>query len=57
MKGDNKEKIMRVYRAGKLYLINANDVMVGDVVEIITNDHILVDGILLSGDELTIDES
>jgi magnesium-transporting ATPase (P-type) len=31
--------------------------MVGDVIEIITNDCIFVDGILLSGEDLTIDES
>ena len=31
--------------------------MVGDVIEIMTNDRIEVDGILLSGEELTIDES
>lgn len=31
--------------------------MVGDVIEIITNDRIFVDGILLSGEDLTIDES
>lgn len=32
MKGEKKEKFMRVYRAGKLYEIEASEVMVGDVV-------------------------
>ena len=50
LKGAEKSKLMRVYRAGKLYEIEPCDAMVGDVVEIITNDRIFVDGILLSGD-------
>ena len=35
----------------------AEDLMVGDIIEIMTNDRIEVDGVLLSGQQLTIDES
>jgi Ca2+-transporting ATPase len=50
LKGESKLKMMRVYRAGKLYELEPSEVMVGDVIEIITNDRIFVDGVLLSGD-------
>lgn len=57
IKGEEKNADLRVYRGGKLYMIPSEEVMVGDVIEIMSNDRIEVDGILLVGEDLTIDES
>ena len=57
IKGASNDKDVRIYRSGKLYELPPEELMVGDVIEIMSNDRIEVDGILLSGEDISIDES
>jgi magnesium-transporting ATPase (P-type) len=49
--------LARVYRGGKLYLLEPEELMVGDIIEIMGGDKTDVDGILISGEDFMIDES
>jgi magnesium-transporting ATPase (P-type) len=48
IKGKPEVKLVRVYRGGRLYLLNPEEIMVGDIVEIMGGDQVNVDGVLIS---------
>ncbi|KAJ3157499.1 Calcium-transporting ATPase 10, plasma membrane-type, partial [Irineochytrium annulatum] len=51
------DKRVKVIRSGMKDEISSWDIMVGDVVEVVTGDEIPADGIYISGNRLVIDES
>lgn len=53
----NEDTLIKVMRNGEPALIPQRDIVVGDIVFIETGDKIVADGRLLSGNELTVDES
>jgi Ca2+ transporting ATPase len=50
-------KNVNVYRGGDLVNISVYELMVGDIVEIETGEILSVDGILIDGNNISIDES
>lgn len=50
-------KNINVFRGGELLNISVYDLLVGDVVEIETGEILSVDGILIEGHNISIDES
>lgn len=49
IKGKTEKAPVRVYRSGKMYMLDPEELMVGDIVEIMGGDVTTVDGILISG--------
>jgi P-type E1-E2 ATPase len=50
-------KNVNVYRAGDLVNISVYELMVGDIVEVETGEILSVDGILIDGNNISVDES
>ena len=50
-------KIVNIFRGGQLARIHQSQVVVGDVVQVITGMEIPSDGVLIEGVEVTTDES
>ena len=53
----NEDTLIKVIRNGEPQLITQKEIVVGDVIMIETGDKIVADGRLLSGNDLSIDES
>jgi Ca2+-transporting ATPase len=56
-KGETALDVVRTYRGGRLYLLDPEELMVGDIVEVMGGDRLGVDGLLISCEDLLIDES
>ena len=50
-------KDVHVYRGGDLIKMSVYDLLVGDIVQISTGEIFSVDGILIEGSDITVDES
>lgn len=50
-------KDVHVYRGGDLIKLSVYDLLVGDIVQISTGEIFSVDGILIEGNDIEVDES